>query len=65
VIALPGTVSLTAAELFQAAFVGAFRRIDSISQSRTPTAGAPAEDAWTVDIEGACAELAFAKAASL
>jgi hypothetical protein len=53
-------VHLDAAELLQAAVGGALRRVSAIQMGRQPKNGAPTDN-WTMDIEGAAAELAVAK----
>jgi hypothetical protein len=57
------TVALSWTEARHAALVGAERRLRSSQDGRQAHAGANvAEDGWRMDIEGAGAELAFAKA---
>lgn len=56
-------VSLTWFELMQAAVTGATRRIEYMKMNFSDRYGYPnEEDDWTRDIEGAAAEMAFAKA---
>ena len=56
-------VQLTEAECRMAVAIGCERRIQSIRARRRDTAGpVQASAVWTIDIEGAAAELAFAKA---
>jgi hypothetical protein len=55
-------VSLTWAELLQAALVGITRHIASIKKDLQDKHGLKRENAWTVHIEGAAGEMAFAKA---
>jgi len=52
------TVKLTPMEMYQAGIVGLARRIDSMQRRLN---GCPL-NGWQIDIEGALAEMAFAKA---
>ena len=53
-------VKLTSMEILQAGMVGLARRIDSIKKNLSNRA--PGENQWQIDIEGALAEMAVAKA---
>lgn len=56
------TVTLTAEEMHMGALIGASRRIESMLNGRTSGAHTHDElNAWDIDIEGACAEIAVAK----
>lgn len=54
-------VKLTKAELFTAALNGVMRQIEIIADGRTLTCGRDPDKGWQQNIEGANAELAFAK----
>lgn len=54
------TIELSWSEVSHAAWIGACRRIVALRRGRSEPAGA-ARDPWTIDIEGACAEMAVAK----
>ena len=56
-----GIVRLTTAELWQAASVGALRHMQALARGQKDAHGFDGEDSWTIHIEGACGELAFAK----
>lgn len=56
-------VSLEQYEVEAAALIGARRRIENIFNNGEPDGhGAPTDDNWQRQIEGACGEIAFAKA---
>ena len=55
-------VLLTWPEVLLAAHVGVARRVDSLRNNRKPAYGCTIEGAWDRDIEGACGEIAVAKA---
>jgi hypothetical protein len=55
-------ITLAAHELYTAAHVGVMRRIESLKDGRQNQHGFSGENPWDVDIEGACAEIAAAKA---
>tara|TARA_R110000868_G_scaffold1311_1_gene10150 strand:- start:1422 stop:1901 length:480 start_codon:yes stop_codon:yes gene_type:complete len=54
------SITLSWAEVIYAATAGVFRRIDSIRSGLNKHKHAAKSD-WATDIDGACAELAFAK----
>lgn len=54
-------VKLNTDELSMATLVGIRRRIESLHAGRKNNHGYSGDDAWFIDIEGACAELALAK----
>lgn len=57
-----GVVTLTWYELLQAAITGAMRRIESLKSNVSDKFGYPnEEDNWSREIEGAAAEMAYAK----
>ena len=56
------TIRLSWFEAYQAAQVGAMRRIEALKRSRPEPHGAPTSDLWGIDVESAAAELAVAKA---
>ena len=58
----PISVTLTWEEMKEAATVGICRNVESLRQGDKNAHGYDGSDTWTVNIEGACAELAFAKA---
>jgi hypothetical protein len=58
----PVTVTLTADELIAAAHVGVMRRARALDKGRQHRHGYDGADNWSVHIEAAGAELAFAKA---
>ena len=55
-------VTLTSPEVQYAAYVGTQRRVSAIANQRGDRYGTPFRDPWSIDIEAAAAELAFAKA---
>ncbi len=55
-------VRLTATEMMVAAYVGAARNVQSLTQEWRPAAGVGVANTWTPNIEGAAGELAVAKA---
>lgn len=57
-------VELTSAELMQGALVGVMRHVESLKSRRTPGYGA-SKDLWSLHLEGALGEMAFAKAMSI
>jgi hypothetical protein len=57
-------VTLSWLEVFQAACAGSMRRIDALKYGRVHRYGEPSLNFWGVDIEGAAAEMAFAKLAN-
>lgn len=60
---MPIQVELSAAEIMMAATIGAMRRVDSLSKKLTPKHGLTNEtNLLAMDIDAACAELAFCKA---
>src|SRR5262245_58679562 len=54
-------VRLTWAEILLAASVGSMRRVQNLKLNSMPGNGAGQHNAWTLDIEGACGEMAVAK----
>lgn len=61
----PVEVQLSAAELFLAACVGVQRHIQALREGRADRHGANADAGWSLHIEGAAGEMAFAKVAGL
>jgi hypothetical protein len=59
------TVSLTAAELHQAAMIAVQRQIENLFAGRRDAHGASRDVGWSLHIEGAAGEMAFAKWAGL
>lgn len=57
-------VRLTWPEVLVAATVGVMRQIEALRQGRLDQHGADPENGWTFHIEGACGELAAARAAN-
>lgn len=55
-------VQLTPFEVAMAAQVGCRRQIESLIKGLKPAYGASPEGAWSIHIEGACGEIAVAKA---
>jgi hypothetical protein len=55
-------VTLTSSEVFLASMVGARRRIAAVYQNQSRDVFAGEDFNWQTDIEGACAEMAVAKA---
>lgn len=55
------TVILDEGELYQGASVGITRQIQNLGKDRKPAYGAGTENDWQLHIEGALAEMAFAK----
>ncbi len=55
------TLTLSYAEMWQAASVGIMRQIGNLKRNRKPRHGCRADDVWNIHIEGACAEFAVAK----
>lgn len=55
-------VSLELNEVLMAATVGVMRRLASIKRNLKGTAGQPDDNRWQIDVEGACGEMAVAKA---
>jgi hypothetical protein len=54
-------VRLTWTEILVAAQVGCMRNVQSLRSEWTPAAGVGLENTWTLNIEGACGEMALAK----
>ena len=57
----PDLVVLTRSEMNLAAQVGVMRQIDNLVKGRRDAYGASRSNAWSMHIEGAAAELAFAR----
>ena len=57
----PETVTLTPAELMISAHVANMRRVNSVKVGRPNRYGFDGDNAWDVDIKGACAECAVSK----
>lgn len=55
-------VRLTVSEIAQAAQVGMMRQLSSLKRNLSPAHGIRPEQAWGSHIEGACGEMALAKA---
>src|SRR5262245_47960371 len=55
------TVVLTWPEIRMAAEIGTSRRLAALAKQSAPRNGCPQSNAWGRDIEGAAAEIAFAK----
>lgn len=58
---MENTIILTRSEMVMAASVGCHRRLESVFEGRKNNRIDDIKTAWTVDIEGAAAELAFCK----
>ena len=61
-MAEPVVITLTAMEIMLAAICGARRHMESLLSRRADAHGADAENGWTLHIEGAAGEMAFARA---
>jgi len=59
------TIDLTEDEIFEAAIVGVTRRLRNLMKNAPDPVGPHPSLRWGNDIEGACGERAFAKAANL
>jgi len=55
------TIGLAYEEMLVAAVAGSYRRIRSISRGKKDRHGHSGRDVWSMDIEGALAEMALAK----
>lgn len=55
-------IRLSSSELITAATIGALRQITNLRDGRTAAYGSVEESPWQIHIEGACAEMAVAKA---
>lgn len=55
-------VELDPEEILHAGMIGVMRRVSSLRRGGTPAYEQESVDRWTAEVEGACAELAVAKA---